>query len=146
MNLCVADKPEPSRLQAAVGAIPVVGDLVRTADAQAQWMQELVEQNARLLAQLPATMKTFNDSLERFNQTIARLDKAVTRLEKTTKNLSGPIDALRREATRAAADTQKQLALLQTTVERVITAASELPGAGILRRFARVPDGDRPGR
>ena len=52
------------------GAIPVVGDLVRSADAQARWMQELLEQNARLVGQFPATMKTFNDSLERFNQTV----------------------------------------------------------------------------
>ena len=34
-------------------------------------MQELLEQNARLIGQFPATMKTFNDSLERFNQTVA---------------------------------------------------------------------------
>ena len=36
-------------------------------------------QNARLVAQLPATIKSFNDSLERFNQTVGRLDRVVAR-------------------------------------------------------------------
>lgn len=154
-----------SRVPAAVGAIPLVGDLARQADAQARWLQELVEQNARLVGQLPATMRSFNDSLERFNQTVTRLDRMVTRVERTTDRLIGPVEelaprlervvalldlpsvrelpglaeALRREALpalRAATDTQRQVALLQSTVERVAAVLSELPGAGLLRRLA----------
>jgi ABC-type transporter Mla subunit MlaD len=150
-------KPERSRVPSAVGAIPVVGDLVRSADQQAKWMQEILEQNARLVAQFPATMKSFNDALERFNQTVGRLDRTVTRIEAATKNLTGPmekvasaldpkalrelpdvVDMLRREAgpaLRAATDTQKQVALLQATIDRVIATLSELPGAGMLRRL-----------
>jgi len=41
----------------AVRAIPVVGDLVTQAEGHAQWLQELVEHNARLAGQLPETMK-----------------------------------------------------------------------------------------
>lgn len=145
-------------MPSAVGAIPVVGDLVRSADAQARWMQDLLEQNARLIGQLPATLKNFNDALERFNETVARLDRTVTRIETASKNLTAPmervvgaldpkalrelpetLDTLRKEAVpamRAATDTQRQVAALQTTVERVMTVAGDLPGAGILRRIA----------
>lgn len=170
----MAKKPDSSRIPSAVGAIPVVGDLIKQAETQAQWMQDVVEQNARLVGQFPATMKTFNDSLERFNQTIGRLDRAVTRIEGATKNLTGPVEklagaldpkalrdlpetleAIRREAVpalRAATDTQRQVALLATTIDRVVTAISELPGMGILRRIATgrpdepppVPPASRP--
>jgi ABC-type transporter Mla subunit MlaD len=154
----VPKKPETSRVPSAVGAIPVVGDLVKSADQQARWMHEIVEQNARLVAQFPATMKSFNDALERFNQTIGRLDKAVTRIEGASKSLTGPLekvssaldpkalrdipevlDAVRREALpalRAATDTQQQVAILQATIDRVIAILSDLPGAGVLRRLA----------
>ena len=153
-----ADKPESSRVPSAVGAIPVVGDLMKSADQQAKWMQEILEQNTRLVAQFPATMKSFNDALERFNQTIGRLDRAVTRIEAAGKNLTGPLEkvssaldpktlrdipealeALRREAVpalRAATDTQQQVARLQSTIDRVISVLGELPGAGVLRRLA----------
>jgi len=162
-----------SRVPGAVGAIPVVGDLMKQADSQAQWLQDLVEQNARLVQQLPATIKSFNDTLERFNQTVGRLDRMVTRVENTTNQLIAPIeeiqprlerivalldipsvrasmgdlpgliDALRKEALpalRATTDTQKQIALLQSTVERVMALLGELPGMGLVRRFA----GGRP--
>jgi uncharacterized phage infection (PIP) family protein YhgE len=131
-----------SRVPSAVGSIPVVGDLVKQADSQAQWLQELVEQNARLVSQLPATIKTLNDSLERFNESVARLDRMVTRMEKTServRDLPALADAIRKEALpalRAATDTQRQVALLQGTVERIATVLSELPGAGLLRRLA----------
>jgi ABC-type transporter Mla subunit MlaD len=164
----VAKKSESSRVPSAVGAIPVVGGLVKNADAQARWMQDVLEQNARLLGQLPATMKTFNDSLERFNQTIGRLDRAVTQLEKTSRGITGPIervasaldpkslgeiphalDSLRQSLTdealpalRAANDTQKQVALLQSTVDRMLAVIAELPGAGILRRITAGRDAD----
>jgi GTP1/Obg family GTP-binding protein len=127
-----------SRVPPAVGAIPVVGDLVNKADSQAKWLQELVEQNTRMLAQLPETMRNFNASLERFNQTVDRLDRMVTRVERTT-DLVSLADSLRKEtipALRAATDTQRQVALLQATVERVATVLSELPGASLLRRLA----------
>jgi ABC-type transporter Mla subunit MlaD len=153
-----------SRIPSAVGAIPVVGDLMKQADGQAQWVQELLEQNARLVGQLPATIKTFNDSLERFNQTVGRLDRMVTQVEAATnqlinpmselaprleklvaaidvnsvKELPGVLDALRKEALpalRAPTDTQKQLALLTTTVERIVGILNDLPGAGIVRRI-----------
>ena len=153
-----------SRVPSAVGAIPVVGDLMKQADTQAQWVQELLEQNARLVGQLPATIKTFNDSLERFNQTVGRLDRMVTQVETATNQLVAPmqeiaprleklvaavdvnsfrelpgvLDALRKEALpalRAATDTQKQLALLTTTIERIATLLGDLPGAGLVRRF-----------
>lgn len=159
-----------SRVPSAVGSIPLVGDLVKQADSQAQWLQELVEQNARLVGQLPATIKTFNDSLERFNQTVGRLDRMVTQVETATNQLIAPmaeiaprleklvaavdvnsvrelpgvLDALRKEALpalRAATDTQKQLALLTSTVERILGMLGDLPGAGIVRRFAA---GGRP--
>jgi ABC-type transporter Mla subunit MlaD len=156
-----------SRVPSAVGAIPVVGDLVKQADSQAQWLQELVEQNARLVAQMPTTMRTFNDSLERFNHTVARLDKVVTTIEGATSQLIAPLeqvtptldriattldlptlrelpqvlDALRREALpalRAASDTQKQVALVNATLDRIITILNELPGAGIVRRLGGI--------
>jgi ABC-type transporter Mla subunit MlaD len=158
----VAKKPDSSRVPSAVGSIPVVGDLVKSADQQARWMQEVLEQNARLVAQFPATMKSFNDALERFNQTIGRLDRAATRIEnaskplgrlasgldpKTLRELPDVLDALRKEAVpalRAATDTQKQVALLQSTIERVISVVSELPGAGVLRRLAEGPSRPKP--
>jgi ABC-type transporter Mla subunit MlaD len=156
-----------SRVPSAVGSIPVVGDLVKQADSQAQWLQELIEQNARLVGQMPTTMKTFNDSLERFNQTVARLDKVVTTIEGATSQLIAPLeqvtptldriaatldlptlrelpqvlDALRREALpalRAASDTQKQVALVNATLDRIITILNELPGAGIVRRLGGI--------
>jgi ABC-type transporter Mla subunit MlaD len=148
-----------SRVPQMVGSIPVVGDLMKSADAQAQWMQDLLEQNARLVGQLPVTLKTFNDSLERFNQTVGRLDKAVQRIESATTQVLAPleqlnlrelpdlVEALRKEALpalRAATDTQRQVALLSTTVDRVITLLAELPGAGILRRFTTSSSGDVP--
>jgi ABC-type transporter Mla subunit MlaD len=168
----VAKKDDTSRVPTAVGSIPVVGGMMKSAEQQARWMQEILEQNARLVAQFPATMKSFNDALERFNQTIGRLDKAVTRIEGASKNLVGPLekvssaldpkalreipevlDALRREAVpalRAATDTQQQVARLQSTVERVIAALGDLPGAGVLRRLTGdgqtrpKPGGDPP--
>jgi hypothetical protein len=162
----VAKKPESSRIPSAVGAFPVVGDLVRTADQPARWMQVVIEQNARLVSQFPATMKAFNDSLERFNQTIGRLDRTVTRIEAASKSLTGPLervvntldpktlrdipealDQLRKEAApalRAATDTQRQVQLLQATIERVIAVLGELPGAGMLRRLATGENPQRP--
>jgi ABC-type transporter Mla subunit MlaD len=165
----VAKKVESSRIPSAVGAIPVVGDLMKSADAQAQWMQEMLEQNARLIGQFPATMKTFNDSIERFNQTIGRLDRAVNRIEAASKQLTGPLervagaldqksvrdipevlDALRKEALpalRAATDTQRQVAMLQSTIERFLAMINDLPGAGIVRRMAAGRgDDDQPAR
>lgn len=167
----VPKKPESSRVPSAVGAIPVVGDLMKSAESQARWMQELLEQNARLVGQFPATMKTFNDSIERFNQTIGRLDRAVTRIESATKSLTGPLEkmvaavdpkalrdipetleVLRNEAVpalKAATDTQRQVQLLTSTIERVVATLSELPGAGMLRRLTTGRDGDdaaAPGR
>jgi ABC-type transporter Mla subunit MlaD len=147
-----------SRVPSAVGAIPVVGDLVKQADLQAQWLQDLVEQNARLVGQLPTTMKSFNDALERFNQTIGRLDKVVSRIDAATSTLVGPLEqispqltsvpammeSLLREAgpaLRAATDTQKQVALLTTTVDRLLALLNELPGAGLLRRLTAPPAG-----
>lgn len=146
-----------SRVPSALGSIPLVGDLVKGADAQAQWLADLLEQNARLLGQLPDTLRSYNDALERFNQTVAQLDRSVTRIEKATKTLTGPIDrlagaldpatlrdlpetldALRREAVpalRAATDTQHQVASLQLSVERVISVIADLPGMGIVRRL-----------
>jgi ABC-type transporter Mla subunit MlaD len=155
----VAKKAEGSRI--AVGAIHVVGELMKSADAQAQWMQEMLEQNARLVGQFPATLKAFNDSLDRFNQTVGRLDRAVNQMEAASKQLTGPLErvvraldqksvrdipqvleALRQEALpalRAASDTQRQVAVLQSTIERVLAVINDLPGVGIVRRMAR-PD------
>lgn len=165
----MAKKVESSRIPSAVGAIPVVGDLMKSADAQAQWMQEMLEQNARLIGQFPATMKTFNDSIERFNQTLGRLDRAVNRMEAASRQLTGPLervagaldqksvrdipevlDALRKEALpalRAATDTQRQVAMLQSTIERFLAMINDLPGAGIVRRMAAGRgDDDQPAR
>lgn len=151
-------KEKSSRVPSAVGALPVVGGVIKQADQQAQWMQELVEQQARLIGQLPATLKTLNDSIERFNQTVDRLDRATNRIESTAGALTTPLaavastfdparlaelpevlDMLRKEAApalRAATDTQRQVALLQATVERIIAIVSELPGAGFVKRMA----------
>jgi ABC-type transporter Mla subunit MlaD len=133
-----------SRVPGAVGAIPVVGDLLKQADGQAQWLQDLLEQNTRLVGQLPATMKNFNDTLERFNQTVARLDVMVTRVEKTVNrlDLQQLAESIRKEALpalRAATDTQKQVALLASTIDRVMALMAELPGMGLVRRFAGQP-------
>ena len=140
-NRCVAKKDEGSRVPSAVGAIPVVGDLVKSADHQARWMQEMVEQNARLIGQFPATMKSFNDALERFNDTVGRLDRAVTQIEAASRQLTGPLE----KAVRATTDTQKQVARLQATIERVVGALADLPlpGTAVLRRI--VKDGEAKG-
>lgn len=157
-----------SRFGSAVGAIPVLGDLARQVETQARWIQELVEQNARLVGQLPATLKSFNDSLERFNQTVGRLDRAVTRIETASASLTAPVErltgaldpralrelpevveSLRAEALpalRAATDTQRQVAMVQATLDRVVAVVAELPGAGILRRMTTSPERPSPGR
>jgi len=83
----------------------VVDDLVKSADQQARWMQELVEQNARLIGQFPATMKSFNDALERFNDTVGRLDRAVTQIEAASRQLTGPLE----KAVRATTDNTDEL-------------------------------------
>ena len=132
-----------SRVPSAVRTIPVVGDLMKQADSQAQWVQELLEQNARLMSQLPETMKTLNDSLERFNQTVTRLDGVLARIESTAAQLVAPLEQVAPTLDRivaTATDTQKQVALLTSTLERVVAMLGELPGAGLLRRFA----GGRP--
>jgi methyl-accepting chemotaxis protein len=132
-----------SRVPSAVGAIPVLGDLVKRADSQAQWAQELIEQNARMLSQLPATMKALNDSLERFNQTVGRLDSVVTRIETTATQLLSPLEQVAPNLDRmvaVATDTQRQVALLTSTIDGLTHLLNELPGAGFVRRFT----GGRP--
>ncbi len=127
-----------SRVPSAVGSIPVLGDLARSADQQARWMQELLEQNARLVGQLPATLKSFNDALERFNQTVGRLDAAVSRIETVSRTLTGPLDRIS-SVSSVAIDTQRQVVVLQGTIERIVTVLADLPGAGILRRRSADP-------
>ncbi|PZS35014.1 MAG: hypothetical protein DLM58_04690 [Pseudonocardiales bacterium] len=132
-----------SRVPSAVGAIPVVGDLVKRAEGQAQWAQEVFEQNARMLSQLPATMKALNDSLERFNQTVGRLDSVVTRIEDTAAQLLTPLEQVAPNLDRmvaVATDTQKQVALLTSTIDRLTSLLNELPGASFVRRLT----GGRP--
>jgi ABC-type transporter Mla subunit MlaD len=63
-------------------------------EAQARWFQDLLEENARLVGQLPATLRSFNDALEHFNETIGRLDRVVRRLETASANLTGPVERL----------------------------------------------------
>jgi ABC-type transporter Mla subunit MlaD len=109
-----------SRVPPAVGSIPVVGDLMKQADEQARWLQDVVEQNTRLVAQLPATMKSFNDSLERFNQTVARLDRLVGQVERTTAALIGPLEQLSQR------------------MERLAGVLGDMPGAGLVRRLTGV--------
>lgn len=119
-----------SRVPPAVGSIPVVGELMKQADQQARWLQDMLEQNTRLVGQLPATMKSFNDSLERFNQTVSRLDRAVTRVERTTATLIGPLEQLAQR------------------MDRLATVLGELPGAGLVRRLTgggSTPPGGDPG-
>src|SRR6476646_2838731 len=106
-----------SRVPPAVGAIPVVGDLVKQAEEQARWLQDVLEQNTRLMSQLPATMKSFNDSLERFNQTVARLDRLVSQVERATAALIGPLEQLSHR------------------MERLAGVLNEMPGAGLVRRL-----------
>ena len=153
-----------SRVPSAVSAIPVVGGLVKQADSQARWVQDVLEQNARLVGQLPATLKAFNDSLERFNETVARLDRMVDRVETVTSGLVTPIeqvaarldrvrdipelvDTLRHEALpalRAAADTQQQVAALAAVLDRIVELLADLPGAGLVRRFTGPGESRRP--
>jgi ABC-type transporter Mla subunit MlaD len=122
-----------SRVPPAVGAIPVLGDLVKRADSQAQWAQ-----NARMLSQLPATMKALNDSLERFNQTVGRLDSVVSRIEAIATPMLSPLEQLAPNLDRmvsVATDTQRQVALLTSTIDGLTHLLNELPGAGFVRRF-----------
>jgi ABC-type transporter Mla subunit MlaD len=154
----VAEKKSGSRVPEVVGAIPVVGGVLRSADQQAQWMQEMVEQQARLVSQMPTILKALNDAIEAFNQTVQRLDRTVTRIETTTNTIVTPLekvaatldpsrlaelpdmlDTLRREAIpalRATTDTQRQVALLQATVDRILAMISELPGMGLVKRMS----------
>jgi ABC-type transporter Mla subunit MlaD len=163
-NLCMAGNERSSRVPSAVGSIPLVGGLVRQADNQARWLQEVLEQNARLVGQLPATLKAFNDGLERFNDTVSRLDRMVDRVENVTSGLVTPIEqavnrldrvrdipelveTLRHEALpalRAAADTQQQVAALAAMLDRIVEVLAELPGAGLVRRFTNPAEGRRP--
>ena len=106
-----------SRVPSAVGSIPVVGDLMKQADEQARWLQDVLEQNTRLVSQLPATMKSFNDSLERFNQTVARLDRVVSRVERAANQLIGPLD------------------LLAQRMDRLAAVLGEMPGVALVRRL-----------
>lgn len=106
-----------SRVPPALGALPVVGELAKQAEEQARWIQDLLEQNTRLVAQLPATMKSFNDSLERFNQTVARLDRVVGQVEAAAGRLIGPLEQLSRR------------------VDRLATVLGQLPGAALMRRL-----------
>jgi methyl-accepting chemotaxis protein len=132
-----------SRVPSAVGAIPLLGDLVKRADGQAQWAQELIEQNARMLGQLPVTMKALNDSLERFNQTVGRLDSVVARIEATATQLLSPLEQVAPNLDRmvaVATDTQRQVALLTSTIDTLTHLLNELPGAGFVRRLT----GGRP--
>lgn len=160
----MAARERPSRVPSAVGSIPVVGGLVRQADQQARWVQDLLEQNTRLVGQLPATLKAFNDSLERFNETVARLDSMVDRVESVTRGLILPIeqlaprldrvrdipelvDMLRHEALpalRAATDTQQQVAALAAMLDRIAELLSELPGLGLVRRLTDPGQSRRP--
>ncbi len=147
-----------------MGSIPVVGGLVRQADSQARWLQEVLEQNARLVGQLPATLKAFNDTLQRFNDTVGRLDRMVERVEVIGGQLLGPledlaprlervrdlpelIDTLRKEAIpalRAATDTRSQVAVLQATLDRMLELIADLPGGGLVRRLTNPAAGPRP--
>jgi ABC-type transporter Mla subunit MlaD len=115
-----------SRVPPVVGALPIIGDLARTADSQAQWVGELIEQNARLVGQLPVTLKNLNDSIERFNQTISRLDRAVTRIESTTSAVVAPLEQV-----------SPQLDRVVSLLEGIVAVLGDLPGAGLLRRIGR---------
>jgi ABC-type transporter Mla subunit MlaD len=119
-----------SRVPDAVGALPVVGGLMRQADQQAQWVQDLMEQNARLVGQFPETLKTINDSLERFNQTVQALDRTVARIETATAQLVGPLEAV-----------TPRLDLLSSAIDRMIGLLGDLPGAGLVRRVTGRPAG-----
>jgi ABC-type transporter Mla subunit MlaD len=77
---------------------------------------------------MPATIKTFNDSLERFNQTIGRLDRVVSRIEGASAQLIAPLEQMTPQLDR-------QVALLANTVDRILTLLNELPGAGFVRRI-----------
>lgn len=87
-------QPSRTRVPGALAAVPVLGDVAQQLDAQARWFQDLLEQNARLVGQLPATLRSFNDALERFNETIGRLDRVVGRLEAASASLTGPVERL----------------------------------------------------
>jgi len=80
---------------------------------------------------MPATIKTFNDSLERFNQTIGRLDRVVYRIEGASSQLIGPLEQMTPQLDR-------QVALLANTVERILALLNELPGASIVRRITGI--------
>ncbi len=121
-----------SRVPPAVGGLPLVGDLVRQADTRAQWLQDMLEQNARLVSQFPETMRTFNDTLERFNQTVARLDRAVSTIEAATDRVVRPLE-------RVVPVLERQVGLLASTVDRAVSLVAALPGAGLLRRVAGGP-------
>lgn len=160
----MAGKERSSRVPQAVGALPLVGGWAKQADQQARWLQDILEQNARLVGQLPATLKSFNDGLQRFNETVARLDRMIDRVESVTTALIAPIEqltprlervrdipelveTLRNEAIpalRAATDTQQQVAVLASMLDRFADLLADLPGASLMRRFTAQPDPRRP--
>lgn len=153
----VAEKKQSGRVPDLVGSLPVVGSLAKTADLQAQWMQDMVEQQARLLGALPDALRNLNDSIERFNQNVQRLDRTITRIESATGTIVAPMekiasavdpanipdlpdlfDLLRKEtipALRAATDTQRQMALLQSTVDRIAALLNDLPAVRLMKRM-----------
>lgn len=132
-----------SRVPSVVGAVPVLGGLVKRADTQAQWAQEVIEQNVRMVSQLPATIRALNDTLERLNQTVSRLDSVVGQIESAATQLLSPLDQVVPNLERivsVATDTERQVALLTSTIEGLTHLLSELPGAGFVRRIT----GSRP--
>jgi ABC-type transporter Mla subunit MlaD len=161
----------PGRAARSVaGNIPLVGGAIRQLEEQTAAIGKLIEDQARLVAALPTTLRLANDSLVAFASTVQRLDTLVRRLDNLTRPLEEPLtalaprlerlvpildmpalqdvpemlDAVRREglpALAAVADTQRQVAVIAASVERLMEGiddtlrrVSELPGANLIGR------------
>jgi ABC-type transporter Mla subunit MlaD len=154
--------------------LPIVGGLVRQLEDQTAAIAKLVEDQAKLVAALPSTIRLANESLVAFASTVQRLDKLVRRLDALTLPLEHPLtelaprlerlipildmpqlhdvpemlDAVRQQglpALAAVADTQRQVALIAASIERLMEGiddtlrrVGDLPGAALLgRRLTR---------
>lgn len=161
--------------------LPLVGGLVRQLEEQTAAIARLLEDQARLVAALPSTIRLANDSLVAFASTVQRLDKLVRRLDNLTQPLEDPLtalaprierlipildmpqlqdvpamlDAVRQQglpALAAVADTQRQVALIAASVERLMEGIedatrriADLPGAALIGRRLAKPAKRVPG-
>jgi ABC-type transporter Mla subunit MlaD len=154
--------------------------LITHGTAVARFAVAQTQENIRQIAAIPGSIKTVNDSLVAFAQTVARLDTLVRRLDHVLEPLEGPLQeiaprlellipllnaelldgaaealaALRTDALPALAGvaaTQEQVALIASSVDRLMTGLDDavsriggLPGAGLISRRIAARTGGSP--